>query len=93
MHFAEDVLWSTIVAVLATTTISKARDEAGVEITPSLEFEGNTLRYVIVLCTLQPEACETLTITRSSIKPFSCHFEIRSAEAYAMVQASAAVDT
>jgi hypothetical protein len=37
------MLWITIATVLATSTISKALDENGVEITPVPEFTGGTI--------------------------------------------------
>jgi len=42
-HIADAMLWITMATVLATSTISKARDENGAEITPVLEYTGGTL--------------------------------------------------
>lgn len=40
---ADTTLWIAIVTVLATSTISKARDKNGVEITPVPEYTGGTV--------------------------------------------------
>jgi len=42
-YIADAMLWMTMATVLATSTMSKARDENGVEITPALEYTGGTL--------------------------------------------------
>ena len=45
-HFAEAMLWFAIATILATTRLSKAKDEFGNEILPSAAFTGDTVRYV-----------------------------------------------
>ena len=42
-YMADTTLWIAIVTVLATSTISKARDKNGVEITPVPEYTGGTV--------------------------------------------------
>ena len=46
MHFAEIVVWSTIVSILATTTIRRPLDKNGKEYAPPAEFTGALLRYL-----------------------------------------------
>jgi len=57
MHFAETVVWSTMVALLATTTIRKPLDEEGKECEPHAAFTGGLLS--------QPEAFECRVEIRS----------------------------
>jgi len=40
------MLWFAIATILATTRLSKAKDEFGNEILPSAAFTGDTVRYV-----------------------------------------------
>ena len=46
MNFAETVSWSTMVAVLATTTLLKPLDANGKEYSPPVKFTGDLIRCV-----------------------------------------------
>lgn len=47
MHFAEDVFYSAVVALLATSTLLKPLDGNGEEYAPPASFTGGFLRCVI----------------------------------------------
>ncbi|TDL26036.1 cytochrome P450 [Rickenella mellea] len=52
MHLADTTLWASIAFTLSTFNITKAVDEAGVEITPTAEFTSS------VICHPKPFACQ-----------------------------------
>lgn len=93
MHFAEDVIYSAMVAMLATSTLLKPLDEAGNEYTPPAAFTDGFLRFVFMI---QYEVHSRLLITspvHSSAVPFRLRVVPRSETALAMASEEAAAST
>lgn len=52
-QFAEQSVYVAVTSLLATTNISKAVDNQGVEITPKLEFLDGSVRFVGSSCAFE----------------------------------------
>ena len=83
-ELADASLFITIALVIATLTISKARDAHGVEITPIKETINGVIRSVIFPF-LPVEIIINILVT-SHLKPFKCDIAPRSAKAALLIE-------